>query len=408
MKRYLFTIPAFLFLLSAAAFAEEKKGENVLQSTAAETPKIASLDEAKTVEDAKAYFQETLSTSFDRKDLPKEPAAQSDWLDKLGDVHIAAGERIFALGKDDGEKEEGLRLKINGLKARQHVEETRGKTDNTNKSKDGETLEKFLKKLDESGKYPAIVNDEKYQSFLRKNNKELREEFTLEKFAQFVKDLKQWSKTKLGTVPVRSLLAAVSLAESPTAKKLDPHLGKKTIKELIEFVKSDESTLTEEQKKEVLLQLNGSDKRALGADLELYGKTLDGKDFDWKALRGKYVLVKFTATWCGPCKREIPGLISAYEKYKDKGLEIVSVYIWERGETEKIVENVKKFAEDEKVSWLIVSEALSEKAGLPPQGKAYAVSGVPTMLLIGKDGKVIAVNARGEVLKKKLAELFEN
>jgi hypothetical protein len=205
----------------------------------------------------------------------------------LPNKSIAAGERIFALGKDDAEKEEGLRLKISGLKYQQYAEGIRNKTDKTDESDSSTKLEAFIKELDDSGKFPAIVNDGKYQLFIRKSNKELREDFTLEKFAQFVKDSEQWSNTKLGAAPVRPLLTAISFAAFPKAKDLDPHLGEKTIKELIEFVKSDESTLTAEQKKEALLQLNGFAKRALGTDLELYGKTLDGKDFDWKSLRGK-------------------------------------------------------------------------------------------------------------------------
>ncbi|MDR3181630.1 MAG: hypothetical protein LBT89_01715, partial [Planctomycetaceae bacterium] len=122
-KRYLFAIPAFLFLLSAAAFAEEKKDEAPLQITAVETPNLASLDEAKTVEDVRLYVQGTLARFNDRSNPPpSDPAAKADRLSQIAAVRIAAGERIFALGKDDAEKEEGLRLKINGLKARQFVE----------------------------------------------------------------------------------------------------------------------------------------------------------------------------------------------------------------------------------------------------------------------------------------------
>ena len=143
----------------------------------------------------------------------------------------------------------------------------------------------------------------------------------------------------------------------------------------------------------------------VGTDFPLYGKTLNDEDFDWESLRGKYVLVTFTATWCGPCQGEIPGMLEAYEKYHDKGLEIVSVYIWQR-EPDPAAE-VKNYVEKKKLPWIILSEALTEKAGQPPQGKTFDIEGVPTMLLVDKEGKVHAVHMRGEVLQRELKKLFD-
>ena len=120
----------------------------------------------------------------------------------------------------------------------------------------------------------------------------------------------------------------------------------------------------------------------------LYGKTLDNEDFDWEGLRGKYVLVKFTATWCPPCKRAIPGMLEAYEKYRTKGFEIVSIYIWERGADP--VATVRRFVEQEKLPWIILSESLTVEAGQPSQGETFGIEGVPTMVVVDKEGTVIA------------------
>jgi thiol-disulfide isomerase/thioredoxin len=143
----------------------------------------------------------------------------------------------------------------------------------------------------------------------------------------------------------------------------------------------------------------------VGNDPKLYGRTIDDKDFDWTSLRGKYVLVKFTATWCGPCKMEVPGMLEAYKKYKDKGLEIVSVYVFQR-EADPVA-TVKEFVAEEKLPWIILSEALTEKAKQPKQGEYYAIQGVPTMVLVDKEGKVIMSEARGKALQNKLAEIFK-
>jgi thiol-disulfide isomerase/thioredoxin len=142
-----------------------------------------------------------------------------------------------------------------------------------------------------------------------------------------------------------------------------------------------------------------------GSEFELYGKTIDGEDFDWESLRGKYVLVKFTATWCPPCKMEIPGMLDAYKKYHDKGLEIVSVYIWEQEPA--AVETVKQHVEKEKLPWIILSESLTKKAGQVSQGEHFNIQSVPTMILIDKEGRIINSQARGKTLQRELEKVFD-
>jgi len=131
---------------------------------------------------------------------------------------------------------------------------------------------------------------------------------------------------------------------------------------------------------------------AVGSEFPLYGRTLDNEDFDWESLRGKYVLVKFTATWCPPCTAAIPGMLEAYEQYREKGFEIVSVYIGERG-TDPVA-TVRRFVEREELPWIILSEALTVQAGQPPQGDAFGIRGVPTMVLVDKEGRVISLDGR--------------
>lgn len=95
-------------------------------------------------------------------------------------------------------------------------------------------------------------------------------------------------------------------------------------------------------------------------------------------------------------------MLEAYAKYKDKGLEVISVYVSEPGVDPAA--SVKRAVEEANVPWLILSEALTTKANQPSQREFYGISGVPTIVLVGKEGKIIPLT-RGN-WKKKLAELM--
>jgi peroxiredoxin len=116
--------------------------------------------------------------------------------------------------------------------------------------------------------------------------------------------------------------------------------------------------------------------------------------------KGKYILIDFWATWCGPCMAEMPNVKKAYDQYKDKGFGIIGVSL-DRPDSQELW---KKVISRDQLAWIQVSDLKwwNSKAAL-----AYNVNSVPANFLVDPQGKIIAKNLRGEALQKKLGELFQ-
>lgn len=115
--------------------------------------------------------------------------------------------------------------------------------------------------------------------------------------------------------------------------------------------------------------------------------------------RGKYVLLDFWASWCGPCREENPTVVAAYAKYHSKGFEILGVSLDQKEGS------WKKAIRDDKLNWTHVSDLKNWDNAVV---KLYGVQGVPQNFLIDPQGKIIARGLRGEDLDKKLAEIYKN
>jgi len=124
----------------------------------------------------------------------------------------------------------------------------------------------------------------------------------------------------------------------------------------------------------------------------------DGQNISLSDYRGKIVLLDFWASWCGPCLREVPNVKKVYDKFHDKGFEILSVSLDDKKD------NWVNAIEKNDLNWGHVS---SLKGWDCPVAKLYNVSGVPAMLLIDKEGKIVATKLRGDLLMEKVAEQFE-
>ena len=150
-------------------------------------------------------------------------------------------------------------------------------------------------------------------------------------------------------------------------------------------------------------KMDGAARRVglIGKPMPLKGTFLDGTPLDWAAYSNKAVLIQFWATWCGPCREEIPNILRNWELYHDRGFEVIGVNCDdERSQLEG-------FLEQNKLPWKNLFSDDPNAVGMDnPMATHYGVMGIPALILIGPDGKVVSLAARGRRLSEHLEKLL--
>ena len=121
-------------------------------------------------------------------------------------------------------------------------------------------------------------------------------------------------------------------------------------------------------------------------------------------LRGKYVLLDFWGSWCGPCRKSNPSLVKLYDKYKNKGFHIIGLAVNDKEE------NLAKAIKEDGITWRNVNLSQNQNGSILPT--IYGIKGVPSKFLIDPEGKIVLIEvgydeSAPDPLAERLAEIFK-
>ena len=123
---------------------------------------------------------------------------------------------------------------------------------------------------------------------------------------------------------------------------------------------------------------------------------VDGVKFSDFIGKGKYVLVDFWASWCGPCRREMPNLRNVYEKYHGDKFDMLSVAVWDK------LEDTIQGAKEENIVWNQIMNAQRVPTEI------YGIQGIPHIILFGPDGTILKRNLRGDAIAEAVADALDD
>jgi thiol-disulfide isomerase/thioredoxin len=225
-----------------------------------------------------------------------------------------------------------------------------------------------------------------------KNNDNATVNKLTEKWEQRSEEFKN-NATKVFESNTDNIMAAMITGELLNYKQIDESEGRKMFNKMSESVKKQGISVQIDE------FLKKTEVTAIGAKAPQFeGLNPEGEVIKLNEVLGKVTLIDFWASWCRPCRMENPNVVAAYEKYHDKGFNIISVSL----DRNNGKEAWKKAIIDDNMDW----NHISRLQYFGPIAKQYNVSAIPATFLLDENGVIIAKNLRGQDLHNKLAELF--
>lgn len=382
-----------LLLLAAWATPANSQEATVAESAEPAVEASASAGEEETAETDSFPFPDDLETAGEYIELlPElmrlEPADRSretmkEHGKKLARTVLKLSNRILELEPEKAEELQGYSLQLQALNALDSLGES-GSEERMLEIVDHLRSEKRARFKALGMRYYIELGFSKWGSYSKEEKQE-----KLKELKAFVKEGKA-DGSKLNMVLD---LSRMLQANGDTA------LAKSLVEDVVpKFEESDNPGIVR-----VAGKLSGLVRRLglPGNEIELSGTLLDGSELDWESYRGKVVLVDFWATWCPPCRAELPNVLQQYELYHDRGFDVLGISL------DDDQEELDRFIEENGIPWANLFSTDEEHSGYDhPMATRYGVMGIPQTILVDSDGKVVSLSARGPELERLLKDLF--